>query len=114
MSRIRWWEEYTAHNNSQLNNNPTPGNKAGGITTILEKSLGAATKGGSTNLMEVVGFADLVNGPGLVFMDTPGFDPVSVTGLIAGGAYSCIHDRTRDCPAGDTPEVSYGLGHYPD
>jgi altronate hydrolase len=107
--RIRWWEEYTARNGSQLNNNPTPGNKAGGITTILEKSLGAATKGGSTNLMEVVGFAESVNGPGLVFMDTPGFDPVSVTGLIAGGVHLIAFTTGRGTVLGSVPAPTLKL-----
>jgi altronate hydrolase len=69
-----------------MNNNPSPGNKAGGLTTILEKSLGAAAKGGTTNLVEVYGYAEPVTAKGFVFMDTPGYDPVSVTGMVAGGA----------------------------
>ena len=109
MARIRWWEEYTARNGSQLNNNPTPGNKAGGITTILEKSLGAATKGGSTNLTEVVGFAEEVKGPGLVFMDTPGFDPVSVTGLIAGGMHLIAFTTGRGTVLGSVPAPTLKL-----
>jgi altronate hydrolase len=109
VARIRWWEDYTARNGSQLNNNPTPGNKAGGITTILEKSLGAATKGGSTNLMGVVGFADPVNGPGLVFMDTPGFDPVSVTGLIAGGMHLIAFTTGRGTVLGSVPAPTLKL-----
>ncbi len=109
VARIRWWEDYTARNGSRLDNNPTPGNKAGGITTILEKSLGAATKGGSTNLMEVVGFADPVNGPGLVFMDTPGFDPVSVTGLIAGGMHLIAFTTGRGTVLGSVPAPTLKL-----
>jgi altronate hydrolase len=109
VARIRWWEEYTARNGSQLDNNPTPGNKAGGITTILEKSLGAATKGGNTNLMEVVGFAEAVNGPGLVFMDTPGFDPVSVTGLIAGGVHLIAFTTGRGTVLGSVPAPTLKL-----
>lgn len=109
VQRIRWWEDYTARNGSQLNNNPTPGNKAGGITTILEKSLGAATKGGTTNLTEVVGFAEPVNGPGLVFMDTPGFDPVSVTGLIAGGVHLIAFTTGRGSVLGSVPAPTLKL-----
>jgi arabinonate dehydratase len=109
VARIRWWEEYTARNGSQLNNNPTPGNKAGGITTILEKSLGAATKGGTTNLVEVVGFAEPVQGPGLVFMDTPGFDPVSVTGLIAGGVHLIGFTTGRGTVLGSIPAPTLKL-----
>jgi altronate hydrolase len=108
-ARIRWWEEYTARNGSKLDNNPTPGNKAGGITTILEKSVGAATKGGNTNLMEVVGFAEPVRGPGLVFMDTPGFDPVSVTGLIAGGVHVIAFTTGRGTVLGSIPAPTLKL-----
>ncbi len=86
MERIQWWEDYTARNRGSMNNNPSPGNKAGGLTTILEKSLGAAMKGGTSNLMDVVRYAEPVRTRGLVFMDTPGYDPVSATGQIAGGA----------------------------
>ena len=109
VARIRWWEEYTARNGSQLNNNPTPGNKAGGITTILEKSLGAATKGGTSNLVEVVGFAEPVQGPGLAFMDTPGFDPVSVTGLIAGGVHVICFTTGRGTVIGSVPAPTLKL-----
>lgn len=83
---INWWEQYTKINGAMINNNPTPGNKAGGLTTILEKSLGAVAKGGSTPLMEVYRYAETVRGKGFVFMDTPGYDVVSITGKIAGGA----------------------------
>jgi altronate hydrolase len=86
MQRIRWWESYTKRNGAIINNNPTPGNKAGGLTTILEKSLGAVAKGGTSPLKEVYRYAEAVSEKGLVFMDTPGYDPVSVTGMIAGGA----------------------------
>jgi len=86
LARITWWERYLAGNNAYMDNNPSPGNKAGGITTILEKSLGAAAKGGSTDLMDVLNFAQPITAKGLVFMDTPGYDPVSVTGMVAGGA----------------------------
>jgi altronate hydrolase len=85
IARIKWWERYLAGNNAHMDNNPTPGNKEGGITTILEKSLGAAAKGGSTNLVDVLTFAQPVIAKGLFFMDTPGYDPVSVTGMVAGG-----------------------------
>ena len=86
VKRIRWWEEYTAQNGAQINNNPTPGNKAGGITTILEKSLGAVAKGGSTNLVDVLLYAEPITQKGFLFMDTPGYDVVSITGMAAGGA----------------------------
>ena len=83
---IRWWEDYTARNRGEIDNNPSPGNKAGGLTNILEKSLGAVTKGGTTNLLDVYRFAESVTEKGFVFMDTPGYDPTSVTGMVAGGA----------------------------
>lgn len=86
IERIRWWENYTTSHKAEMDNNPSPGNKAGGLTTILEKSLGAAAKGGTTNLVEVYRFAQPVTTKGLVFMDTPGYDPVSLTGMVAGGA----------------------------
>lgn len=85
LERLRWWEAYAERNGAELDNNPSPGNKAGGITTILEKSLGAVAKGGSSPLNAVVEYAEPVPGPGLVFMDTPGYDPVSATGQVAGG-----------------------------
>ncbi|WP_329373511.1 altronate dehydratase family protein [Streptomyces sp. NBC_00669] len=84
--RIQWWERYTAANDASMDNNPSPGNKAGGLTTILEKSLGAVAKGGQAPLAGVYEYAEPVRTPGLVFMDTPGYDPVSVTGMVAGGA----------------------------
>ncbi|MBW2472709.1 MAG: altronate dehydratase [Deltaproteobacteria bacterium] len=83
---IQWWEKYTEMHGAVINNNPTPGNKAGGLTTILEKSLGAVAKAGSTRLMEVYRYAETVRKKGLVFMDTPGYDLASITGMIAGGA----------------------------
>ena len=83
---IQWWEKYTEMHGAVINNNPTPGNKAGGLTTILEKSLGAVAKAGSTRLMEVYRYAETVWEKGLVFMDTPGYDLASITGMIAGGA----------------------------
>ncbi|TGV72925.1 altronate dehydratase, partial [Mesorhizobium sp. M00.F.Ca.ET.158.01.1.1] len=86
VERIRWWEDYTARHDMEMNNNPSPGNKLGGLTTILEKSLGASAKGGTTNLRAVLEYAEPINERGLVFMDTPGYDPVSATGQVAGGA----------------------------
>src|SRR5215203_5133350 len=83
---MHWWEDYTAKAGAEINANPSPGNKAGGLTTILEKSLGAMAKAGSTNLIEVVKYAEPVTAKGFVFMDTPGYDPVSATGQVAGGA----------------------------
>ena len=86
LNRIKWWENYIAHNAGSMNNNPQPGNKAGGLTTIVEKSLGAISKGGSTNFVEFYEYAEPIVGKGLVFMDSPGYDPVSATGQVAAGA----------------------------
>ena len=86
VDRISWWEDYTTRNNGEMNNNPSPGNKAGGLTTILEKSLGAIAKGGTTNLVDVYHYAQPIVKKGLVFMDSPGYDPCSVTGQVASGA----------------------------
>ncbi len=86
VERIHWWEDYTAKRGGEMDNNPSPGNKEGGLTTILEKSLGAVSKGGTTNMVEVVEYAEPVKSKGFVFMDTPGYDPHSVTGINAGGA----------------------------
>ena len=92
--RIKWWEEYSSHHGVTLNLNPTPGNKAGGLTTILEKSLGAVAKAGTTNLCQVYEYAEAVDQPGLVFMDTPGYDMVSITGMTAGGGQpDLLHHR---------------------
>ncbi len=103
IERIRWWEAYTARHGAEINNNPTPGNKAGGLTTILEKSLGAAVKGGTTNLAEVYGYAEAVSAKGLVFMDTPGYDVVSMTGMIAGGANITCFTSGRGTVCGFKP-----------
>lgn len=83
---IKWWEAYTARHDGSMDNNPSPGNKAGGLTTILEKSLGAVAKAGSTDLMEVIHYGEPISKNGLIFMDAPGFDPVSTTGQVASGA----------------------------
>ena len=85
IERVRWWEEHVRQFGASIDNNPSPGNKEGGLTTIYEKSLGAVAKGGQSPLMAVHRYAEPVTAPGLCFMDTPGFDPVSMTGLVAGG-----------------------------
>ena len=85
ISLIRWWEDYTHRNKGSMDNNPSPGNKKGGLTTILEKSLGAAAKGGTSPLTGVYNYGELVDKPGFAFMDSPGYDPASVTGQIASG-----------------------------
>ncbi len=109
VSRIRWWEEYTARNKGEMNNNPTPGNKAGGLTTILEKSLGAVAKGGTTGLMDVYEYAKPVTAKGFVFMDTPGYDPVSATGQVAGGANMIAFTTGRGSVYGCKPAPSIKL-----
>ncbi len=103
---MRWWEDYTAKNGAEINANPSPGNKAGGLTTILEKSLGAMAKAGSTNLVDVVKYAEPVTAKGFVFMDTPGFDPVSATGQVAGGANMVCFTTGRGSVFGCKPSPS--------
>jgi altronate hydrolase len=83
---IQWWERHVEIFGASLDNNPSPGNKRGGLTTILEKSLGAVAKAGQTDLKAVYRYAEKVEAHGLVYMDTPGYDPVSATGQVAGGA----------------------------
>ncbi|MBF9233660.1 UxaA family hydrolase [Microvirga alba] len=106
---IDWWEDYTSRNNAEMNNNPSPGNKAGGLTTILEKSLGAAAKGGTTTLNGVYRYAEPVTAKGLVFMDTPGYDPVSATGQVAGGANILCFTTGRGSAYGCKPTPSIKL-----
>ena len=103
IARIRWWEDYTVRQGGEMNNNPSPGNKKGGLTTILEKSLGAVAKGGTTNLVEVYKYAEPVTAKGFVFMDTPGYDPVSATGQIAGGANLVCFTTGRGSVSGFKP-----------
>ncbi len=107
--RIKWWEDYTARNGNEMNNNPSPGNKAGGLTTILEKSLGAVAKGGTTNLVEVYEYAEPVTARGFVYMDTPGFDPVAATGQVAGGANMVCFTTGRGSAYGCKPAPSLKL-----
>ena len=109
VERIRWWEDYTRRAGGEMNNNPSPGNKAGGLTTILEKSLGAAAKGGSTTLRGVYRYAEPVTARGLVFMDTPGYDPVSATGQVAGGANILAFTTGRGSAYGCKPTPSIKL-----
>ncbi|MCC7346170.1 MAG: altronate dehydratase [Variibacter sp.] len=109
VERIRWWEEYTARNRGEMNNNPSPGNKAGGLTTILEKSLGAAAKGGSTTMRAVYEYAEPIREPGFVFMDTPGYDPVGATGQVAGGCNVMCFTTGRGSAFGCKPTPSLKL-----
>jgi altronate hydrolase len=103
LDRIAWWDRYTAAQGTTMDGNPSPGNKAGGITTILEKSLGAVAKGGHSPLSAVCEYAQPVPRPGLVFMDTPGYDPVSVTGMVAGGANIICFTTGRGSVFGSRP-----------
>jgi altronate hydrolase len=103
VERIKWWEWYTGLFGAEINNNPSPGNKNGGLTTIYEKSLGALAKGGSTPLVDVVGYAERVDTPGLVFMDTPGYDPPCTTGLVAGGSNVLVFTTGRGSVLGLKP-----------
>jgi altronate hydrolase len=109
IARIKWWEDYTARTGGEMNNNPSPGNKAGGLTTILEKSLGAVAKGGTTNLVAVYEYAEPVTAKGFVFMDTPGYDPVSATGQVAGGANMICFTTGRGSAYGCAPSPSLKL-----
>ncbi|WP_319413061.1 altronate dehydratase family protein [uncultured Cohaesibacter sp.] len=103
ISQIKWWEHYVDVNDGSLDNNPSPGNKAGGLTTILEKSLGATAKSGSTPLTAVYDYAEKMTKPGFVYMDTPGYDPACATGQIAGGAHMIVFTTGRGSAFGSKP-----------
>ena len=108
---IKWWQEdYLAkHQPEQLHQDPSPGNKAGGLTTILEKSLGAVAKGGTTNLVDVYQYAEPIKAKGFTFMNTPGYDPLSVTGMVAGGANIICFTTGRGSVFGCKPSPSIKL-----
>ncbi|MEO1103959.1 MAG: altronate dehydratase family protein [Pseudomonadota bacterium] len=103
IKRIKWWEDYVARNKGSMDNNPSPGNKRGGLSTILEKSLGAAAKGGTTPLTGVYEYAEEANTPGFGFMDSPGYDPASVTGQIASGCNVVVFTTGRGSAFGSKP-----------
>jgi len=103
IERIHWWEDYTARNGGEMDNNPSPGNKRGGLTTILEKSLGAVAKGGTAPLRDVYEFGQIVDKKGFVFMDSPGFDPCSVTGQVASGSNLIVFTTGRGSVSGYQP-----------
>lgn len=109
LARVTWWEAYCERMQAEMNNNPSAGNKAGGLTTILEKSLGAVAKSGSTNLVDVVEYAAPIQQRGLSFMDTPGYDPVSATGQVAGGANVICFTTGRGSAYGCAPTPSLKL-----
>ncbi|MGE0529125.1 MAG: UxaA family hydrolase, partial [Bdellovibrionales bacterium] len=106
VERIKWWEWYTGIFGAEINNNPSPGNKEGGLTTIYEKSLGAIAKGGSTALRDVIRYAEPARTKGFLVMDTPGYDPVSMTGLVAGGANVLVFTTGRGSVFGCKPVPS--------
>ena len=109
VERIKWWEDYCERNGGEMNNNPSPGNKAGGLTTILEKSLGAAAKGGVTNLCGVYNYAERIDAKGFVFMDSPGYDPCSITGQVASGSNIVTFTTGRGSCYGCKPAPSLKL-----
>ena len=109
LERVAWWERYASTEGGSLDNNPSPGNRAGGITTIEEKALGAVAKGGSSPLRAVYRYAEPITEHGLVFMDTPGYDPVSVTGIVAGGANVVCFTTGRGSVFGCRPAPSLKL-----
>ena len=103
MDRIRWWENHARQHHSSINNNPSHGNKEGGLTNIIEKSLGAVAKGGQSPLAAVYQYAEAITTPGFCFMDTPGYDPVSMTGLVAGGCNIGVFTTGRGSVYGCKP-----------
>ena len=108
-ARLDWWERYTRVHGAEMNNNPSPGNKAGGLTTILEKSLGAVAKSGTSTLNEVIEYAEPLKSKGFVFMDSPGFDPCSATGQVASGATMIAFTTGRGSAYGCKPSPSVKL-----
>ncbi len=109
IKRIEWWKHYTSINDSTMDNNPAPGNKRGGLTTILEKSLGAVAKGGNSILQDVLDYAEPLKNKGFNFMDSPGYDPVSVTGQVASGANVICFTTGRGSCFGCKPVPSLKL-----
>ena len=109
IAHIDWWKAHTSANHAEMDNNPTPGNKKGGLTTILEKSLGAAAKGGTTALVDVYRYAEPVTAKGFVFMDSPGYDPASITGMVSGGANVTCFTTGRGSVYGGKPVPSIKL-----
>ncbi|MEA2695911.1 MAG: altronate hydrolase, partial [Myxococcales bacterium] len=109
LARLDWWKRHLALFGAEMNNNPAPGNKAGGLTTVYEKSLGGIAKGGTTPLNDVFEYAERITTKGFVFMDTPGLDPVSVTGLVAGGANVVCFTTGRGSVYGCKPTPSIKL-----
>lgn len=113
-ARLDWWERYTTMHGAEMNNNPSPGNKAGGLTTILEKSLGAVAKSGTSPMNDVVEYAEGLKCRGFVFMDSPGFDPCSATGQVASGANMIAFTTGRGSAFGCKPSPSIKLSSNTD
>jgi len=113
-ARLDWWERHTAAHGMEMNNNPSPGNIAGGLSTILEKSLGAVAKGGTSPLVDVIEYAEQIKERGLVFMDSPGFDPCSATGQVASGANMIAFTTGRGSAFGCKPSPSIKLSSNTD
>jgi altronate hydrolase len=109
LDRFAWWAAYARRMGAEMSNNPSAGNKTGGLTTVLEKALGGVAKAGTTNLVDVYEYAECVTQRGLVFMDTPGFDPVSATGQVAGGANLICFTTGRGSAYGCQPTPSLKL-----
>ncbi len=109
IAKIEWWKNYTKINKSSMDNNPAPGNKKGGLTTILEKSLGAVAKGGNSILADVISYAEPLRSKGFIFMDSPGYDPVSATGQVASGANIICFTTGRGSCFGCKPVPSLKL-----
>lgn len=116
VERILWWEDYAAKHGGSMDNNPSPGNKLGGLTTILEKSLGAVAKGGTSALTGVYRYAEQIDRKGFVFMDTPGYDPASITGEVAGGcnlvAFTTGRGSTYGCKPAPSVKIATNTDMY--
>jgi len=109
VERIEWWLDYNKGRDTQINGRVSPGNNAGGLANIIEKALGGSKKGGSTGINEVYRYAETVREHGLVIMDTPGYDPVSATGQIAGGANLICFTTGRGSCFGSFPAPTVKL-----
>ncbi len=106
LDKLDWWNEYLRRHGVEFDYNPGPGNKVGGLTNVVEKSLGGIAKSGSTNLVDVYNYAELIDNRGFVFMDTPGYDPISVTGKVAGGCNLVLFTTGRGSAFGFKPAPS--------
>ncbi|APX22982.1 MAG: altronate dehydratase [Rhodobacteraceae bacterium] len=111
---IAWWRDYAERNGASLDNNPSPGNKKGGLTTILEKSLGAVAKGGLAPVAGAYAYAERIDRHGFVYMDSPGYDPVAATGQVASGANLIAFTTGRGSCFGAKPAPSIKLASNSD